>query len=588
MLTTLIRRELLDNLMTFRFAVAVFITLLLVVANTAVLLKDYEQRLMDYNDAVKKHQRQLQAKKTYSAGEVRIDRPLNPLSIFNAGYDKRVGNQVHVSHTYVPSLWDAGWHGANPFMDMFTSMDIVFIFEVILSLLALIFAYDTLVGESERGTLRLVLTSHVRRGYILLAKYISAMLCLLVPLLMSLLLAVILLTTTPSISLNTDDFLRIGGIIFASVAYLSVFYLIGLLISAATRRTSTALMLSMFVWGVLVLVYPNVILAVIPHSEVPQARAASAFSQIEQIWEGEFERERRHFLATDAFPGIDWNLGLRGSGSDPYAYLWGDPRTLKYSFEGILAFEEFDEKEEQKIPHAQNHFRYTCVFLALGLLVSARVQRSAVSLVILLLAWVTLVVFMPSTLASIAGHSSSSSLRTDLGFWERREEFDTRWHEARQDRRKQLQLSGEYVTKDAEQRERSHEEHLKRRISQVNRARTITRLSPVTIVEHLLDSFAGTGFERHLQFLENVQSYARQFREFIVDTDRADPESLHIIGVREGVSQKPVNPEAVPKFEDTRNFRRDFNTAVIDLLLLTLFFVVFFSGAFLAFVRVEI
>ena len=40
---------------------------------------------------------------------------------------------------------------------------------------------------------------------------------------------------------------------------------------------------------------------------------------------------------------------------------------------------------------------YTSIFLALGLLVSARVQRSAVSLVILLLAWVTFVVFMPST-----------------------------------------------------------------------------------------------------------------------------------------------------------------------------------------------
>ena len=358
MLTTLIRRELLDNLMTFRFAVAVLIMLLLVVANTAVLLKDYEQRLMLYNDAVKMHQRQLQEKKTYSAGEVRIDRPPNPLSIFNTGFDKRVGNQVTVSHTYVPSLWDSGWHGSNPFMDMFASMDIVFIFEVILSLLALVFAYDTLAGEYERGTLRLVLTHPVRRGHILLAKYISAMLCLLVPLLISLFLAVILLTMTPSISLNIDDFLRIGGIILASVAYLSVFYLIGLLISAATRRTSTALMLSMFVWGFLVLVYPNVILAVIPRSEAPQARAASAFSQIEQMWEEEFERERRHFLATDALPGIDWNLGLRGLGRSPYAYLWGDPETLRYSFEGILAFEGFDEKEEHKVPHAQNHFRF--------------------------------------------------------------------------------------------------------------------------------------------------------------------------------------------------------------------------------------
>ena len=364
MLTTLIRRELLDNLMTFRFAVAVLVLLLLVVANTAVLLKDYEQRLMDHNAAVKRHQQQLHTKKTYSAGintgEVRVNRPPNPLSIFNAGYDKRVGNAVRVSHNYVPSLWDAGMHGSdNPFMDMFASMDIVFIFEVILSLLALIFAYDTLAGEYERGTLRLVLTSHVRRGHILLAKYISAMLCLFVPLLISLFLAVILLMTTPSISLNTDDFLRIGGIILASVAYLSVFYLIGLLISATTRRTSTALMLSMFVWGFLVLIYPNTVLAVVPRPEAPQARAASAFSQIEKMWEEEFERERRHFLATDAFPGIDWNLGLKGGGChSSYAYYWGDPRTLLYTFEGVLAFEEFDEKEEHKIPHAQNHFRF--------------------------------------------------------------------------------------------------------------------------------------------------------------------------------------------------------------------------------------
>ena len=59
MLTTLIRRELLDNLMTFRFAAAVLIMLLLVVANTAVLIKDYERRLEAYNTALKAHDQQL-------------------------------------------------------------------------------------------------------------------------------------------------------------------------------------------------------------------------------------------------------------------------------------------------------------------------------------------------------------------------------------------------------------------------------------------------------------------------------------------------------------------------------------------------
>ena len=71
---TLIRRELLDNLMTFRFAAAVFITLLLVIANTVVLIQDYEWRLADYNTAVKTHRQQMLEKKTYSMSKVLIDR----------------------------------------------------------------------------------------------------------------------------------------------------------------------------------------------------------------------------------------------------------------------------------------------------------------------------------------------------------------------------------------------------------------------------------------------------------------------------------------------------------------------------------
>ncbi len=239
---------------------------------------------------------------------------------------------------------------------------------------------------------------------------------------------------------------------------------------------------------------------------------------------------------------------------------------------------------------------YVSLFLALGLLVSARVQRSAVSLVILLLAWVTLVVFMPSTLVSIAGRSGSPT--STLGFSERsaqlEEELAREYYTLRYGSNKRLtqiqilQVAGAFVTKDAVQQERLREERLKQRISQVRRARAITQISPVTIFQHLLEAFAGTGLERHLQFLDNVKSHAQQFRVFIADTEQADPESLHIFGVREGMSQKPVTPEAIPKFEDKLSLSKDFNTAAVDLLLLTLFVIVLLSGAYLAFVRVEI
>ena len=363
MLTTLIRRELLDNLMTFRFAVAVLIMLLLVVANTAVLIEDYERRLAAYNTALKTEDRRSQDLKTYSSGRHSVARPPNPLSIFNVGLDKRLGNEISISHSFVPTLWDTGTYKlTNPLLNLFTSIDIVFIFEVVLSLIALIFAYDAIAGERERGTLRLVVTHPVRRGQILLAKYISAMLCLLVPLLMSLLLAIILLTTSTVVSLSPGDFLRIGGIILSSIVYLSVFYLIGMLISTVTRRTGTALMLAMFFWGFWVLVYPNAVLAAIAPPQTSQPRMVSAYEEIKQIWEA-FDRERKQFLANDAFPGEDPRFGMVdvdpnwiwGSG---YEYFHRDSSTLRYDYHAVSNIDKLSEASKPQVPHAQDYYRF--------------------------------------------------------------------------------------------------------------------------------------------------------------------------------------------------------------------------------------
>ena len=364
MLRTLIRRELLDNLMTFRFAAAVFITLLLVVANTVVLLKDYEQRLTAYNTATQESHQELREQKVYSryAMDLIVHRPPNPLSIFNLGLDKQVGNEIAVYHAFVPTIWDAVKHGAdNPFLNLFTSIDIALVFQGVLSLLALIFAYDAIAGERERGTLRLVLTHPIQRGYILFAKYISAMLCLLVPLLMSLLLSTILLTTSTSISWNANEFLRIGGIILTSLLYISLFYLIGLCISAMTRRTSTALMLSMFAWGFLVLVYPNLILTAVDIVPKPETQT-SAYHQIKQMWE-ELDREKKKFLRNDTVlgplsrDGESWGFRLKGG---EYSFLRDEdePSTLLYFYQSGFYAGKIKPESEPHVPLVQNYYGF--------------------------------------------------------------------------------------------------------------------------------------------------------------------------------------------------------------------------------------
>ena len=200
---------------------------------------------------------------------------------------------------------------------------------------------------------------------------------------------------------------------------------------------------------------------------------------------------------------------------------------------------------------------------------------------------------MPNTLASIA--SRFSPARSYDAFQEDRRQTRRAilsvYHTQREktdDPSKRMLISGEYVTKDAEQDGRLRQEYLSERISQVRRAREITRISPIAVTQHLLEIFTGTGLARHLQFVENVQLYDREYHEFITDTERADPESPHIIGVRDGMSKKKVSPEAIPIFEDTLSLSKDFNAAAMDLLLLTLFVVVLLSGAYLAFVRVEV
>ena len=348
MLRTLVRQELLTHLMSARFFAAVVITLLLVVANAVVLLEDYERRLVKYSQQANAHPEKAQEAKTYSTLKLSVERPPNPLSLFSAGLDKRLGTTFEIYYGSVPMISDGSARSLdNTFLNLFSKIDLVLIFQVVLSLMALLFAYDAIAGDWENGTLRLVISHPVRRGSILFAKYIGAMVCLLIPVLMSLLMVLILLSSTSSIQLDGEDFLRIGGIVLTTSIYLSVFYLIGLLISATTRRTATSLMLCMFLWVTLVLVYPNWSRFTITPVGDTRAIHSSADQQIEQIWE-EVDREERAFLANSPLEG------------EPRKFNLDVPQSNSFSSKGHLSRRygmdmKLGTQSDPLVPHVQKY-----------------------------------------------------------------------------------------------------------------------------------------------------------------------------------------------------------------------------------------
>ena len=283
---------------------------------------------------------------------------------------------------------------------------------------------------------------------------------------------------------------------------------------------------------------------------------------------------------------------------------------------------------------------YVSIFIAVGLMVSARTRDSRVSLVVLLIVWVALVAFMPSTLGTLATkwmspvqtayqretakRSALEQINADFDermrnkqaarlpadsllnklqeLWETSPEAAEKLAKENEEELKlaiaklesqkadaeELHIRAELVNRDVEVRERLNREHLRAQLAQVQRARTVTRFSPAAIVQYALESMAGTGLNRHLQFLEGVHLHIRQFRNFITETDRADTESLHIIGVPDGMSKKPILSQALPNFADKITFGDTFNAAIVDMLLLALLFGVFLSGAFLVFIRSDV
>ena len=331
---------------------------MLIVGNTLVLIQEHEERGEDYRQRVALNLDKVTETSTYSLLRLKVLRPPLPLSVFSAGLEKQFGSEIDIEFESVPTL-SAPRNPIglkNPYLILFSQIDLVSVFQVVLSLIALIFAYDAIAGDWETGTLRLVLSHPVGRGTILFAKYIAAMLSLLLPVLMSFLMSLMLCYQADSMQLGGADFMRVGYIFLTTITYLSVFYLMGLLISATTRRVSTSLMLSVFMWLFFVLIYPNWCTFTLKSVGAQRAEKISVNRQIEQISEGT-DREERRFLANsplqgkppifrDIFGVVSWEYGhfprVQGEVKNPASPLVGHLRRF-YDFSTKLRIRSAEE-----------------------------------------------------------------------------------------------------------------------------------------------------------------------------------------------------------------------------------------------------
>ncbi len=133
----------------------------------------------------------------------------------------------------------------------------------LMPLIALLLAYDSIVGEDEGGTLMLLLTYPLGRGQILLGKFIGHGLILVLALLIGFGAAVLAIAVGVE-GVDLPDLFRTFGRFMLSSALLGwVFLAMAYVLSGTAREKSTAAGLALGLWFLFVLVFDLALLAVL-------------------------------------------------------------------------------------------------------------------------------------------------------------------------------------------------------------------------------------------------------------------------------------------------------------------------------------
>jgi len=244
MLKSIIRKEILSNLLSYKFSIITILSTILILVSIFVMYRDYCLALENHDI--------LRIESDDSAEVI----PPTPLGIFAKGLDENLcrswelkGVGVEISSERQKSL--------NNLFKLFTAPDLLYVIKVILSLCAMLFAFDIICGEKEAGTLRQTISNSLKRPILIVGKWLGGFTSFILPFFVAVLLGTIFVTLSPMVDMSAQDWAKLGLFLLSSVIYLATFFSLGLLVSCLTHRSPTSLVISLFVWTILVFLIPN-------------------------------------------------------------------------------------------------------------------------------------------------------------------------------------------------------------------------------------------------------------------------------------------------------------------------------------------
>lgn len=251
---TIITREFLNNILNLRFSIGLLLSVMLTIMCVLILTHQYGQEMDDHNTRIALQDDFLNnyAHTNRLGGMTLPQKPPEVFRPFIIGIQRNADIEK-IGNYRLPESFDD-----NPLPVLFPHIDFLFIVTIIMSLMAILFSYDAITGERERGTLKMLVSNSLSRATIIVSKWIGGLASLLIPLTVSLLIGVIYVTAHPLVHWDVSTWAAFSLLVLASMIFISLFYLLGLFVSCITRLSSISILTSLFLWVLLILVIPNI------------------------------------------------------------------------------------------------------------------------------------------------------------------------------------------------------------------------------------------------------------------------------------------------------------------------------------------
>lgn len=297
MFKLILYKELREIIASKKFAATFAIGSILIILAFFTGIKNYQAGLQKYNSS---KAAQLQTFETITdwsrVASHRVFVPPNILESMVMGVSNDIGRTARVDGRSRPSLIDSTYSEQTVFA-VFRFLDLEFVFQIILSLFAILFAFDAINGEKERGTLALSFSNAVPRASYIFGKIIGLFLALALPLLIPVLVGILLLPIM-RVSLSIDEWIRFALFIVCGFLYLGIFQTLAVFMSCLTKYSSSSFLFLLIIWVFFVLIVPKASVLVAGNMiEVPPlSQIYLQKAQLEREISNDFTKQLREYF----------------------------------------------------------------------------------------------------------------------------------------------------------------------------------------------------------------------------------------------------------------------------------------------------